>query len=385
MKKNILTTILFVACCFTIPLHAFKVLFIVGSFPTLSEPFILNQITGLIDRGHDVYIYASAQETDGIQQSEVAKYRLIERTYYRTLPQNFSVDIVMCQFGPLYGMYKQLKGRHNLQTKKVVTCFRGSDMSIVEPSCASICNEVATKCDLLLPVCNYFKNMLVKAGCNPKRVITVHSAINCSKFKFRIRSFPENKPIHIVTTARLAEKKGLEYAIEAVALVKEKYPNITYTIIGGGTLEQALRDLISSLNLEDTVNLVGRKNHDDVIRILDTAHLFMLPSVTSSSGGIEGIANSLKEAMAMGLPSIGTYHSGTPELITDGVSGFLVPEKDVAALANRMIYIIEHPEIWSALGTAGRKKVEQEFEIEKENDRLAEILKSLLKSGDKKI
>jgi len=81
----------------------------------------------------------------------------------------------------------------------------------------------------------------------------------------------------------------------------------------------------------------------------------------------------------MGLPVISTYHSGIPELIEDGVTGYLVPERDVDALADRLEHLINHPEWWPAMGLQGRKKIEQEFENENVNDRLEYLFFKLIR------
>jgi colanic acid/amylovoran biosynthesis glycosyltransferase len=83
--------------------------------------------------------------------------------------------------------------------------------------------------------------------------------------------------------------------------------------------------------------------------------------------------NTLKEAMAMGLPVISTLHGGIPELVKDGISGFLVPERDVDAIAQRLIYLIEHPEIWPQMGKAGRAYVETHYNLNDLNDELVRI------------
>ena len=100
----------------------------------------------------------------------------------------------------------------------------------------------------------------------------------------------------------------------------------------------------------------------------------------SIRGEEEGIANSLKEAMATGLISIGTFHAGTSELIEDGISGFLVHEKNSKELAQKIKYIIEHPEIWRSIGLAARKKIEDEFEIKKSVETLEKIFYQLVSS-----
>jgi colanic acid/amylovoran biosynthesis glycosyltransferase len=93
---------------------------------------------------------------------------------------------------------------------------------------------------------------------------------------------------------------------------------------------------------------------------------------------MEGQGVVLLEAQAYGLPVVATHHSAFPETVADDRSGFLVPERDVDALAERIIYLLEHPEIWPKMGRAGRAHVEANYDINKLNDRLVEIYQELL-------
>ena len=115
-----------------------------------------------------------------------------------------------------------------------------------------------------------------------------------------------------------------------------------------------------------------------MIKILESVHILLAPSVTSRDGDQEGIPVSLMEAMAMGLPIVSTQHSGIPELIENGVSGFLVPERDAGALYKKLKYLVDRPEMWSALGAQGIKCVEENYDINRLNDRLVHIFKNLV-------
>jgi colanic acid/amylovoran biosynthesis glycosyltransferase len=176
-----------------------------------------------------------------------------------------------------------------------------------------------------------------------------------------------------LTVGRLVEKKGLEYAVRAVALARRTCPNLRYEIIGDGPLRPALGELVDKLNLAPIVSLLGAADCDFVRRKMAATDLFMLPSVTANDGDQEGIPVSLMEAQACGLPVLSTRHSGIPELVADGESGFLVAERDVEALASRLTYLIEHPESWPRMGRAGRTIVESRFNIEALNRDLLQI------------
>ena len=207
--------------------------------------------------------------------------------------------------------------------------------------------------------------------------------IDCKKFTFTLRKPPINDAVKVVTIARLVEKKGVEYAIRAVAKVAKNKPNIKYTIVGDGLLREDLQSLIEQLNVADIVKLIGWKQQEQVVEILSNSDILLAPSVTAHNDDQEGIPVVLMETMAMGLPIISTQHSGIPELVQDGVSGYLVPERDVDALAEKLNYLIEHPELWSSMGLAGREFVEDNYNIDKLNDKLIKIFNNTLEPEEK--
>lgn len=133
--------------------------------------------------------------------------------------------------------------------------------------------------------------------------------------------------------------------------------------------------------MQDKIKLVGWKNETEIKEILDNSHIFIAPSVTAKDGNQDAPINVLKEAMAMGLPVISTYHGGIPELVQDGISGYLVPERNVEALANKLNLLIQYPEQWNEMGKAGRAYVEKYYDLEKLNDRLVEIYNKVLDSN----
>ena len=83
----------------------------------------------------------------------------------------------------------------------------------------------------------------------------------------------------------------------------------------------------------------------------------------------------------MGMPVISTLHGGIPELVEDGKSGFLVPERDANAIAQKLNYLIAHPEVWAEMGKAGRSRVEEKYDINKLNDELVEVYQKVANSA----
>ncbi len=413
-----------------------RIAFIFGRFPVISEPFILNQISGLVRQGHDVDIYAlqgpPIEHTDKVHP-DVEQYRLLDRTYYpperpqvkwlrplkawglilanlhknslsclRMLNPKYGskakswllffrsipflgqppYDIIHCQFGPFGVMGMQLRDAGLVQGK-LITTFRGFDVSrYVQEHGDDVYQALFQQGDFFLANCEFFRQKAIQLGCPPERIQVHGSGIDCQQFQFKPRTFPSAGPIRIATTGRLVEKKGIEYAIRAMAQVKSHHPDLEYHIIGDGPLKSQFLALIQALGLEQQVILHGWKDQREIIEILETCHLFVAPSVTAADGNQDAPVNTLKEAMAMGLPVISTYHGGIPELVEDGVSGFLVPERNPMMIAQKLIDLIEHPELWADLGHQGRTQVEAKYNMTTLNDELFELYQTLLHSED---
>ena len=358
-----------------------KILFVVSNFPSPSQTFILNIITGLIDKGHDVSIFSFHEpKDDSYVHPNIEKYNLLKRVIYKQLPAKLpDYDIVFCQFGYIGKKIIKIKRLGKwLKKRKFVVCFRGADITKRVQADPTLYEQMFKKVDHVLPVCDYFKQKLIELGCDQEKITVHHSAIDCSKFEFGYKEKKEEDTINLISVSRLVKKKGIDVAIKAMALVVKKYPNVHFTIVGDGVERNYLQNLIRQLNLKDKITLYGWASQQEVISLLKESHIFLLPSITGPDGDEEGIANALKEAMAMGLISIGTWHAGTPELIEDGKTGFLAPEKDIEELSKIIKYAIKHSEQWKDITLAARKKIEDEFETKKSIEQLEEIFYKLL-------
>jgi len=363
--------------CIARPLN---ILFIVGHFPAPSQTFILNQIISLIDRGHNVSIFSFHKDIVENVDPIIEKYHLLDRVMYIDFPDQLpECDIVFCQFG-YHGkkVFEMPEIAAWLKDKKIVTCLRGSDITTRFMKKPHKYAQLFQKGDLFLPVCDYFKNLLITCGCDTKKIMVHYSAIDCTKFFFKRRSLPKKGPIRLISVCRLVEKKGIKYAINAIAKVMRNYPNVEYYIVGEGPERSSLTKLIKKLKMEDKIILCGWKSQDEVVALLDKAHIFLLPSVTANDGNEEGIPNALKEAMAMGLPVLATWHAGNSELIENKVSGFLVRQRDAAALYSKIMYLIKNPQIWPNVAITARKTVENRFETKKVVIKLEKIFYELL-------
>lgn len=403
-----------------------RIAFIVNSFPKLSETFIINQIVELMERGHDVKIYSLFKSPE-IHHGLISEYNLMSRVKYifddssksklkRILMLPFFIkrhyrkikvrkiihalnfrkygkkalsltmlysyinilnhkkyDIIHCQFGPL-GVFGMMLKQFGLLSGKLITSFRGYDITQIPQKNPNIYKKLYKYGDQFLPVSDSLKQLLIKNGCPENKIQTHYSGVYINKFN-RKNSKARDNPVKIMSTARLVEKKGLKYAIKAIYNLKMQGEEVIYSIIGDGPLKGNLKRLIKDLNAESYIKLLGSKSQEEVIQHLSYVDIFLAPSIVDSNGDQEGIPNSLKEAMLMEIPVIGTNHSGIPELIKHHENGLLVSEKDEKDLANKISYLIKNPKLMSYFGINGKQKVAESFCIHKLTDQLIEIYK----------
>ena len=195
-------------------------------------------------------------------------------------------------------------------------------------------NKIFTTADALQPISNYLYDWGIKMGFKGKIAEVIPNGVNVSTFTKdypadeikELRNsfgFPENSII-ISTASRLEVKNGTEHVTRALKLLPENY---CYYICGIGDLEQSLKDLTNELGLEKRVNFAGFKTHEVLPKILKASDIFIRPSIT------EGLGNSFLEAMAAGIPTVGTLVGGIPDFLEDGVTGLASEPKNVESIA----------------------------------------------------
>jgi colanic acid/amylovoran biosynthesis glycosyltransferase len=262
----------------------------------------------------------------------------------------------------------------------IVTTFHGYDLSAAITSGRSGRYAQLFRHGILsLPISEYWAERLRGLGCPADRIVVHHMGIDPERLAFRARSASDNGPVRLISVGRLIEKKGHRFTIQALAALRQRNPGLAFTldIVGEGPEAADLKAEVARLGVADRVTFHGGLPHDRTLALLDAASIFVLPSVTAASGDMEGIPVSIMEAMAQGLVVVSTFHSGIAELVEDGKSGVLVPERDVPALADAIERILQHPDAWPEYARAGRRKVEAEFDRGKLNAALLEHYRSV--------
>ncbi|MGB9794638.1 glycosyltransferase family 4 protein [Caldisericum exile] len=165
----------------------------------------------------------------------------------------------------------------------------------------------------------------------------------------------DNNRFIFVSVGRLEKEKHFDYLIKAFYFVKKHYPNFELLVIGDGEEQVSLKKLSQRISLKDYVRFLGYVKHVEKYLYHSFAFVF-----TSSR---EGLPVSVMEAMAMEKPVVAYNIRGVRDLVEDGVNGFLVPFGDIKELSNKIIYLMEHPDIAKEMGKRGREKIEKEFSL----------------------
>ena len=125
--------------------------------------------------------------------------------------------------------------------------------------------------------------------------------------------------------------------------------------------------------------MLGPLPRDEVTRWMGRARIISVPSVTAANGDTEGLPTTAVEALASGLPVVGTKHAGIPEAVIDGLTGLLVPERDTCELADRLKLLLDDDGLWHQMALAGRRHAEDEFDLVFQTAKLEEIYDAVVR------
>jgi glycosyltransferase involved in cell wall biosynthesis len=204
--------------------------------------------------------------------------------------------------------------------------------------------------------------LVAEAGMPRERLRLYHLGIDLSRFGFRTR----RKRARVMMVGRFVEKKGFAYGLRAFAQARAQGSDASLHIVGSGELDDSLRRLSAELGMTDHVEFVGVKRSDEIASMLGDCDVLMAPSVVGSDGDRESGVIALKEGSASECAVLGTYHGGIPEIIEDGVTGFMVPERDHRSLGARLSVLLTDRARAREMGRAGRAKMEREYDLNKQ-------------------
>ncbi len=381
-------------------------------FGSPSATFVVRHVAGLTDAGHEVRIFTRGIDADHAVHDAVARCGMLDfvtvvpvgpamahhriRAVFACLLKLFcrSPRLAVAAINPFrhglrdfdfsilfdtsfasYGRFDAVlchfadAGRHAAAMRRVgalqgpiATIFHGVDVNdLARQPHAPGRRILLSEGDLFLPVSNYFAGILRGLGCDWRRILVHRMGVCTGQFRFTPRRLEPGGTARLVSVSRLVEKKGLVYAIEAVAMLRDRGTVLDYRIIGDGPLRDDLQRRIDELGVADCVHIEGWLPHRQVEQVLAAAHVFVSPSVTAEDGNTEGVPVALMEAMAVGLPVLATEHAGVPELVHDPTTGRCVPERNAEALAAGLSDLLARADDFEAMGRAGREVVLKQF------------------------
>jgi len=219
-----------------------------------------------------------------------------------------------------------------------------------------------------IAVSNFIRGELIRQGFAPEKIVTHYVGVDTELF------YPDpavpREPV-VLFTGRLAEKKGCEYLIRAMAKVQEAAPGNGLIIIGDGPLRGDLERLAASCLRR--YRFLGFQPPEIVKQWMNRARVFGAPSLRARSGDAEGYPNAFAEAQSMGLPVASFNADGVREAVFHGETGFLAPERDSDALAHYLQVLLTNKDLWGRMSAAARQYVCQDFNLTKQTKQLENI------------
>jgi glycosyltransferase involved in cell wall biosynthesis len=375
-----------------------RILYVLHEFPKLSESFITNEIYELNRRGHDIAVFSITRPSDKIFHTEtealdipirygstpspsllvtelrrVLTFRLFKRGLFLDDPIHHAywlhLGLEILDFIDDYGGVDQIHTHFAAPNRQGAVYAAGHHRVP--------CTVTAHSYEIFSPpsrrrlrrLCSRFDHIVVPSEYNRdylRRKFGIKTDISVVPATTRVDKFEPSHgsvPGRVLSVARLVEKKGHEYAIDAVAQLHDQGYEVEYHIIGTGPREDILRARVRERGITDAVTFLGNVTDERLKTELHDAALFVLPCVIASDGDRDVAPVAIKEAMAAQTACISTNISAIPELITHGHDGLLVESRDTDALAAAMGQLLDDPIQRRRIAANGRETVQNKFDI----------------------
>jgi len=267
--------------------------------------------------------------------------------------------------------------------RPIVLTAWGSDI-LISPETSWIRKQavkwMVRRADLVTCDADHVKRRIVEFGANSEKVKTIFFGTDVENFQsgrwdraLRERLAPNRAPV-VISIRNLEPLYDVESFIRAIPAVRQRFPEATFLIGGSGSLAGTLRELAVTLKVQSNVRFLGTLLPGELPAYLASSDVYV--STALSDGGI---AASTAEAMACELPVVITDVADNRQWVEDGANGFLVPPSDPKSLANRIVQLLEDPDLRKRLGKAGRRVIVERNNLRKEMLRMEEFYRQLAK------
>ncbi|AWM13032.1 hypothetical protein DI487_03575 [Flavobacterium sediminis] len=392
-----------------------RIAIVVNKFPVLTETFIVNQITSLIDGGHDVTILSLTKgETENCHEA-IRQYHLLDKVHYlikepkRKITRFTFFIKYLLKNSKRYKVSKVIKAlnifRYKTQAVSLHTFYRnqwflGEDFDVIHAHFASVGVFVTglrkdgffpksklavsfhgsdiipqnierykqnykllfEKMNLITYNSEYTLAVLEKTTTIDSRFKLLPVGLDVNKFK-TAETIVRKEPFEILFCGRLVNFKAPDLAVEIVNELVKKGHNIHLSIVGEGPLQKKLKDLIHNYGLEQNISLLGAISQEQIVAHLRKTAVFLLPGITEEeTKRAENQGLVIQEAQAMQVPVVVSDAGGMKYGLVDNVTGFVVKEKDIHSFVKKLETLIQNEPLRMEMGKKGRAFVAEHFD-----------------------
>ncbi|HZF14971.1 MAG TPA: glycosyltransferase [Steroidobacteraceae bacterium] len=306
----------------------------------------------------------------------------VQRNCFARVVSDERVSLIHAHFGPSGIEILPVAKAHGIP---LLVTFHGFDASQLL-QCRAYRRQLVPllKYAAVITVSARMAKRLTDLGANPDRMFVHHIGVPLDSFQITSRlpipdKVADRKEIVLLQVASFVEKKGHRYTLQAFKTLLESYSNCRLVLIGSGPLRNVCEAQAHALGIRAKVDFVSHVPSKEVAWRMSAADVFVHHSVTARDGDQEGIPTAIMEAMACGLPIVSTDHAGIEEIVTDGVNGYLVGERDVNAYAERLRWLLLSRE---PMGNRSREVASIKLDLVRQNATLAQIYLKLQAGSD---
>ena len=391
-----------------------KIVFLVPSFPTTTETFIVNQITYLIDRGHDLKIFAFTENRSSIIHQKILDYHLLDKTIYlnvsktskigryfdflnfvlknrrdinfskfpnfvlkskrfkmaltlynflkfRKILENGPIDIFHCHFGQVGAFIGEMKSFGFSCQSKLVVSFHGYDISPhLLRDYKKMYSNLFREADMITVNTHYTKKILQTI--THKKIEILPVGLDTKKFVPGTKK--QNSYVSILFVGRLIPLKAPDFAIKIVKELLYPGKQVKLCIVGEGVMYPELQAIIRDNHLEEKVELKGALTQEKVVKLMAESNIFLFPGKYDKTGRAETQGLVIQEAQAMELPVIISDVGGMKYGLLNNKTGFVVESGDILSFVSKIETLIKDHELRTKMGRRGRKFVVENYDSE---------------------